>query len=182
MGFHKPLVTLDEVCEISGEMWSDSNMSLTLQQHHQALERKEKMALKCCCVQGWMCTGCSVVMRKLLLLFSNYMHSYPAGQIENNEKITGNCACITGSLLSPFDLIFSLCLPVSLFLFSFDLSVTHICHRPSCFRCICSALYLNLLQLSEAFHLGKKLLADDLSLQRFHYNDFGLVCVRSCSV
>lgn len=114
MGFHKPLVTLDEVCEISGEMWSDSNMSLTLQQHHQALERKEKMALKCCCVQGWMCTGCSVVMRKLLLLFSNYMHSYPAGQIENNEKITGNCACITGSLLSPFDLIFSLSVFLSL--------------------------------------------------------------------
>lgn len=46
-------------------------------------------------------------MRKLLLPYSYYMDSYPARQIENNEKITGNCACITGSLLCPFDLFFS---------------------------------------------------------------------------
>lgn len=36
------------------------------------------------------------------------------------------------------------------------------------------------LQLSKAFHLRKMLLPDDLSLERFHYNDFGLDCVRSC--
>lgn len=77
-------------------------------------------------------------------------------------------------------LISSFLLSPCIFLFLWLL--LSICHRSSSFRCICSAPSLDLLQLSEAFHLGEKLLPDDLSLQMFLYDDFGMDCERSCSL
>lgn len=64
-----------------------------------------------------------------------YMSVHTAGRIENNEKMSCDCA----ALRSAFDLLFSsspTCLSL-IFLF---------CRPSSCFGCICSASSLNRLQ------------------------------------